>query len=43
VDIALKATGSLISDLDGGASPFAARQTKEWTKELKHRRRLMEG
>ena len=43
MDIALKATGSLISDLDGGASPFAARQTKEWTKELKHRRRLLEG
>lgn len=40
---ALKASGPLIADLDAGASPFGAIQTKEWVKELRHRRRLMEG
>ncbi|MEV7607405.1 HipA domain-containing protein [Paenarthrobacter sp. NPDC089322] len=43
VDIALKASGPLINDLDGGASPFGAMQTRDWVKELKHRRRLLEG
>lgn len=40
--VALKATAPLIGDLDAGASPFADRQTKDWVKELSHRRRLME-
>jgi len=43
LDIALKAAGPLAEDLDGGASPFGAMQTKDWIKELRHRRRLMEG
>lgn len=41
--VALKATAPLIGDLDAGASPFNARQTRDWIKELSHRRRLMEG
>jgi serine/threonine-protein kinase HipA len=41
--IALKAAGPLAEDLDGGASPFGAMQTRDWIKELRHRRRLMEG
>jgi serine/threonine-protein kinase HipA len=28
---------------DDGASPFSAAVTRDWLKELKHRRRLMEG
>jgi serine/threonine-protein kinase HipA len=60
VEIALKASGPLIADLeagtafrslgpsgqganDGGASPFPDLVTRAWVKELKHRRRLMEG
>jgi len=43
LDIALKAAGPLAEDLDGGASPFGAMQTRDWIKELRHRRRLMEG
>ncbi len=43
LDIALKASGPLAGDLDAGASPFNAAQTRDWIKELKHRRRLMEG
>lgn len=43
LDIAMKASGPLASDLDAGASPFAAAQTRVWVKELNHRRRLMEG
>jgi serine/threonine-protein kinase HipA len=41
--VALKATAPLIADLDAGASPFNAKQTRDWIKELSHRRRLMEG
>ncbi|MFE4195757.1 type II toxin-antitoxin system HipA family toxin [Paenarthrobacter sp. NPDC056912] len=43
VTVALKASGPLINDLDAGASPFGTMQTKDWIKELKHRRRLLEG
>ena len=43
LDLALKASGPLAEDLDGGSSPFAAMQTKDWIKELRHRRRLLEG
>ncbi|MFJ5958684.1 type II toxin-antitoxin system HipA family toxin [Paenarthrobacter sp. NPDC092416] len=43
LDLALKASGPLIGDLDAGASPFGTTQTREWVKELKHRRRLVEG
>ncbi|RAM37440.1 type II toxin-antitoxin system HipA family toxin [Arthrobacter globiformis] len=68
VDLALKAAGPLLADLesgtafasttvtatatvppaiiskdDGGASPFPDMVTRAWVKELKHRRRLMEG
>lgn len=60
VDVALKASGPLIGDLesgaafrgisesrdgasDGGGSPFPDLVTRAWVKELKHRRRLMEG
>jgi serine/threonine-protein kinase HipA len=73
VDLALKAAGPLLSDLeagtafaptapvstgsrsadsdstgafstgDGGASPFPDMVTRAWVKELKHRRRLLEG
>jgi serine/threonine-protein kinase HipA len=28
---------------DDGASPFSAMVTRDWVKELKHRRRLLEG
>ncbi|MFC9354707.1 type II toxin-antitoxin system HipA family toxin [Arthrobacter sp. NPDC057013] len=62
-DLALKAAGPLLADLesgtafsstaaastattaahDGGASPFPDMVTKAWVKELKHRRRLLEG
>ncbi|MDP9883440.1 serine/threonine-protein kinase HipA [Sinomonas atrocyanea] len=43
---ALRAAGPLVSDLDaadGGPSPFAAAVTRAWVRELRHRRRLMEG
>jgi serine/threonine-protein kinase HipA len=60
LEIALKASGPLISDLeadtafralkgpgqkgnDDGGSPFPDMVTRAWVKELKHRRRLMEG
>jgi serine/threonine-protein kinase HipA len=58
VELALKASGPLIADLeagrafaagnspgknDDGASPFPDMVTRAWVKELKHRRRLMEG
>ena len=60
VEIALKASAPLITDLesgtafrvlggagtkanDGGGSPFPELVTRAWVKELKHRRRLMEG
>jgi serine/threonine-protein kinase HipA len=44
--VALRAAGPLVADLqaaDGGPSPFAAAVTRAWVKELRHRRRLMEG
>jgi serine/threonine-protein kinase HipA len=60
VDIALKAAGPLIIDLESGAAfrglggsgqradddggaPFPEMVTRAWVKELKHRRRLLEG
>ncbi|UKA54232.1 HipA domain-containing protein [Arthrobacter sp. FW305-BF8] len=68
VDLALKAAGPLLADLeagtafastavtatataataaartdDGGVSPFPDMVTRAWVKELKHRRRLLEG
>ncbi|WP_066289014.1 type II toxin-antitoxin system HipA family toxin [Arthrobacter sp. B6] len=58
VELALKASGPLIADLeagtafaglvgsgrnDGGGSPFPDMVTKAWVKELRHRRRLLEG
>ena len=53
VELALKAAGPLLADLeagtafasahDGGASPFPDMVTRAWVKELKHRRRLLEG
>ncbi|WP_028267690.1 type II toxin-antitoxin system HipA family toxin [Arthrobacter sp. MA-N2] len=43
LELALKAAGPLIADLDAGASPFGSIQTRDWVKELKHRRRLMGG
>ncbi|OAE00026.1 HipA domain-containing protein [Arthrobacter sp. OY3WO11] len=60
VDIALKAAGPLLADLESGAafrglsgsgqrtdddggSPFPDMVTRAWVKELKHRRRLLEG
>lgn len=53
VELALKAAGPLLADLeagtafasvhDGGASPFPDMLTRAWVKELKHRRRLLEG
>ncbi|WP_104141097.1 type II toxin-antitoxin system HipA family toxin [Arthrobacter sp. ZGTC131] len=52
VELALKAAGPLLADLeagtafasahDGGASPFPDMVTRAWVKELKHRRRLLE-
>ena len=44
--VALRAAGPLLSSLeadDGGPSPFAPAQTRAWVRELRHRRRLMEG
>jgi serine/threonine-protein kinase HipA len=60
VEIALKAAGPLLADLESGAafrglnghpaknfddggSPFPDMVTRAWVKELKHRRRLLEG
>jgi serine/threonine-protein kinase HipA len=57
VEVALKASGPLIADLEGGTafagvpgpgrnddgSPFPDMVTRAWVKELKHRRRLLEG
>ncbi|MDQ5861831.1 MAG: HipA domain-containing protein, partial [Actinomycetota bacterium] len=58
VELALKASGPLITDLaagtafaglggpeknDDGGSPFPDMVTNAWVKELKHRRRLLEG
>lgn len=58
VELALKASGPLIADLeagtafagvggpatsDDGGSPFPDMVTRAWVKELKHRRRLLEG
>jgi len=53
LELALKASGPLLADLqagtafssitDDGASPFSLLVTSDWVKELKHRRRLMEG
>ena len=60
LEIALKASGPLITDVeagtafralkgpgqkdnDDGGSPFPDMVTRAWVKELKHRRRLMEG
>ncbi|HEY9355800.1 MAG TPA: HipA domain-containing protein [Arthrobacter sp.] len=57
VELALKASGPLIADLEAGTafagvagsgrtddgSPFPEMVTRAWVKELKHRRRLLEG
>ncbi len=43
IGLALKASGPLIAELDAGASPFGPLQTRDWVKELNHRRRLMSG
>jgi serine/threonine-protein kinase HipA len=59
LELALKASGPLIPDLEDGTSfralkgrgqkgnddggPFPDLVTRAWVKELKHRRRLMEG
>ncbi len=58
VELALKASGPLVADLeagtafaglrgakgtDDGGSPFPDMVTRAWVKELKHRRRLLEG
>ncbi|MFH5878992.1 type II toxin-antitoxin system HipA family toxin [Arthrobacter sp. NA-172] len=43
LELALKASGPLIAELDAGASPFGVIQTRDWVKELRHRRRLMDG
>ncbi|WLQ07878.1 type II toxin-antitoxin system HipA family toxin [Arthrobacter oryzae] len=53
LELGLKASGPLVADLesgtafvstnDDGASPFSATVTRSWLKELKHRRRLLEG
>ncbi|MFY9636217.1 MAG: HipA domain-containing protein [Cellulosimicrobium cellulans] len=61
IELALKASGPLIADLDAGTafaaapsapskgrnddggSPFPDMVTRAWVKELKHRRRLLEG
>lgn len=43
---ALRAAGPLLADLmadDGGPSPFASTVTRAWVKELRHRRRLLDG
>jgi serine/threonine-protein kinase HipA len=53
LELVLKASGPLLADLeagtafasmdDDGASPFSSMVTRDWVKELKHRRRLLEG
>ncbi|WP_307857143.1 type II toxin-antitoxin system HipA family toxin [Pseudarthrobacter albicanus] len=53
LELGLKASGPLLADLeagtafastrDDGGSPFPAMVTRAWVKELKHRRRLLEG
>lgn len=53
VELALKAAGPLLADLeagtafaptnDDGGSPFPDMVTRAWIKELRHRRRLLEG
>ncbi|KRF03440.1 phosphatidylinositol kinase [Arthrobacter sp. Soil782] len=43
LDIALKATGTLIDDLRGGMVPFSDTEIRSWVKELKNRRRLVEA
>jgi serine/threonine-protein kinase HipA len=53
LELGLKASGPLVADLeagsafagtnDDGSSPFSAMVTRSWLKELKHRRRLLEG
>ena len=54
LELALRASGPLIADLeagtafalgkdDDGGSPFPDMVTRAWVKELKHRRRLLEG
>lgn len=53
LELGLKASGPLLADLeagtafaavtDDGGSPFPAMVTRAWVKELRHRRRLLEG
>jgi len=53
LQVALRASAPLVADLEtgtafrsmtrDGGSPFSALVTRHWLKELKHRRRLMEG
>ena len=53
LELALKASGAAARGpqagtafalhADDGASPFSAPVTRDWVKELKHRRRLLEG
>ena len=53
LELALRASEPLLADLqagtafrsmtDDGASPFSALVTRDWVKELKHRRRLLAG
>ncbi|MEK0154532.1 type II toxin-antitoxin system HipA family toxin [Arthrobacter oryzae] len=53
LELGLKASGPLVADLesgtafaatnDDGVPPFSATVTRSWLKELKHRRRLLEG
>lgn len=53
LELGLRASGPLLADLeagtafgatnDDGASPFPAMVTRNWVKELKHRRRLLQG
>lgn len=53
LELGLKASGPLVADLesgtafaaanDDGESPFSTPVTRSWLKELKHRRRLLEG
>ena len=53
LELALRASEPLLADLqagtafrsmtDDGASPFSAMVTRDWVKELKHRRRLLSG
>ncbi|MFF1386153.1 type II toxin-antitoxin system HipA family toxin [Arthrobacter sp. NPDC058288] len=53
LELGLRASGPLVADLeagtafagtnDGGASPFSPMVTRQWLRELKHRRRLLEA